>query len=93
MSLDVIPSGSAGSGAAGLVSMPRLLSAEPAAAWKPYCCAAAVPRYVAEIAAAHGGTAEAARAFPRGLRIRLSLPGYASPRRIRAAAAPSSTSA
>jgi two-component system OmpR family sensor kinase len=47
----------------------------------------------AEIAAAHGGTAEAARAFPRGLRIRLSLPGYASPRRIRTAAAPSSTSA
>jgi two-component system OmpR family sensor kinase len=28
----------------------------------------------AEIAAAHGGTAEAARAFPRGLRIRLALP-------------------
>jgi phage tail protein X len=47
----------------------------------------------AEIAAAHGGTAEAARAFPRGLRIRLSLPDYASPRRIRTAAAPSSTSA
>jgi two-component system, OmpR family, sensor kinase len=47
----------------------------------------------AEIAAAHGGTAEAARAFPRGLRIRLSLPGYASPRRIRTAAPPSSTSA
>jgi two-component system OmpR family sensor kinase len=47
----------------------------------------------AEIAAAHGGTAEAARAFPRGLRIRLSLPGYASPRRIRTAAAASSTSA
>jgi two-component system OmpR family sensor kinase len=47
----------------------------------------------AEIAAAHGGTAEAARAFPRGLRIRLSLPGHASPRRIRTAAAPSSTSA
>jgi two-component system sensor histidine kinase TctE len=48
----------------------------------------------AEIAAAHGGTAEAARAFPRGLRIRLSLPAcYASPRRIRTAAAPSSTSA
>jgi len=47
----------------------------------------------AEIAAAHGGTAEAARAFPRGLRIRLSLPGYASPRRIRTAATPSSTSA
>ena len=48
----------------------------------------------AEIAAAHGGTAEAARAFPRGLRIRLSVPAcYASPRRIRTAAAPSSTSA
>ena len=47
----------------------------------------------AEIAAAHGGTAEAARAFPRGLRIRLSLPGYASPRRIRTAATASSTSA
>ena len=47
----------------------------------------------AEIAAAHGGTAEAARAFPRGLRIRLSLPGYASPRRIRTAAAPSNRSA
>ena len=48
----------------------------------------------AEIATAHGGTAEAARAFPRGLRIRLSLPAcYASPRRIRTAAAPSSTSA
>jgi two-component system sensor histidine kinase BaeS len=47
----------------------------------------------AEIAAAHGGTAEAARAFPRGLRIRLSLPGHASPRRIRTAAAASSTSA
>jgi len=47
----------------------------------------------AEIAAAHGGTAEAARAFPRGLRIRLSLPGYASPRRIRTAAAASTTSA
>ena len=47
----------------------------------------------AEIAAAHGGTAEAARAFPRGLRIRLSLPDYASPRRIRTAATPSSTSA
>ena len=47
----------------------------------------------AEIAAAHGGTAEAARAFPHGLRIRLSLPGYASPRRIRTAATPSSTSA
>jgi signal transduction histidine kinase len=47
----------------------------------------------AEIAAAHGGTAEAARAFPRGLRIRLSLPGYASPRRIRTAAAASRTSA
>ena len=45
------------------------------------------------IAAAHGGTAEAARAFPRGLRIRLSLPGHASPRRIRTAAAASSTSA
>src|SRR2546429_554948 len=28
----------------------------------------------AEIAAAHGGTAEAARVFPRGLRIRLALP-------------------
>ena len=36
---------SAGSGAAGLASMPRLLSAEPAGARKPYCCAAAVPRY------------------------------------------------
>jgi two-component system OmpR family sensor kinase len=47
----------------------------------------------AEIAAAHGGTAEAARAFPHGLRIRLSLPDYASPRRIRTAATPSSTSA
>ena len=47
----------------------------------------------AEIAAAHGGTAEAARAFPRGLRIRLSLPAYASPRRIRTAAAPSNRSA
>jgi len=47
----------------------------------------------AEIAAAHGGTAEAARAFPRGLRIRLFLPGYASPRRIRTAAAANSTSA
>ena len=47
----------------------------------------------AEIAAAHGGTAEAARAFPRGLCIRLSMPGYASPRRIRTAAAASSTSA
>jgi len=43
----------------------------------------------AEIAAAHAGTAEAARPFPRGLRIRLSLPGYASPRRIRTAAATS----
>ena len=38
-------------------------------------------------------TAEAARAFPHGLRIQLSLPGYASPRRIRTAATPSSTSA
>ena len=38
-------------------------------------------------------TAEAARAFPHGLRIRLSLPDYASPRRIRTAATPSSTSA
>jgi len=48
----------------------------------------------AEIAAAHGGTAEAARAFPRGLRIRLSLPAcYASPRRIRTAATPSNRSA
>ena len=28
----------------------------------------------AEIAAAHGGTAEAARAVPHGLRIRLTLP-------------------
>ena len=45
----------------------------------------------AEIAAAHGGTAEAARACPHGLRIRLSLPGYASPRRIRTAATPSRT--
>ena len=45
------------------------------------------------IPAAHGGTAEAARAFPHGLRIRLSLPDYASPRRIRTAATPSSTSA
>ena len=33
----------------------------------------------AEIAAAHGGTAEAARAFPHGLRIRLSLPAGPPP--------------
>src|SRR5258708_38242385 len=36
---------SAGLAAAGLASIPRLLSAEPAGARKPYCCAAAVPRY------------------------------------------------
>jgi signal transduction histidine kinase len=33
----------------------------------------------AEIAAAHGGTAEAARTFPRGLRIRLALPAGPPP--------------
>jgi len=33
----------------------------------------------AEIAAAHGGTAEAARAFPHGLRIRLTLPAGPPP--------------
>src|SRR6185312_14845209 len=35
----------AGSAADGLASIPRLLSAEPAGARKPYCCAAVVPRY------------------------------------------------
>jgi len=39
----------------------------------------------AEIAAAHGGTAEAARAFPRGLRVRLSLPAGPPPDPGRAA--------
>src|SRR5256886_16233970 len=34
---------------------------------------------------AHGGTAEAARAFPRGLRVRLSLPAGPPPDRGRAA--------
>src|SRR6266581_1958692 len=59
----------------------------------------------AEIAAAHGGTAEAARALPVGpppgsgaARPRSAghehqLSSYASPRRIRAAAKPSSTTA
>ena len=31
--------------AAGLASIPRVLSAEPAGARKPYCCAAVMPRY------------------------------------------------
>ena len=35
---------SAGSAAEGLASIPRLLSAEPTGARKPYCCAAAAPR-------------------------------------------------
>ena len=35
---------SAGLAAAGLASIPRVLSAEPAGARKPYCCAGAVPR-------------------------------------------------
>jgi signal transduction histidine kinase len=39
----------------------------------------------AEIAAAHGGTAEAARAFPHGLRIRLTLPAGPPPDPGRAA--------
>src|SRR6185437_2139535 len=42
----------------------------------------------AEIAAAHGGTAEAARAFPRGLGIRLALPAGPPPDPGRAARAP-----
>ena len=42
----------------------------------------------AEIAAAHGGTAEAARAFPRGLRIRLTLPAGPPPDPGRAAREP-----
>ena len=42
----------------------------------------------AEIAAAHSGTAEAARAFPRGLRIRLTLPAGPSPDPGRAARGP-----
>jgi two-component system OmpR family sensor kinase len=42
----------------------------------------------AEIAAAHGGTAEAARAFPRGLRVRLTLPAGPPPDPGRAAREP-----
>jgi two-component system sensor histidine kinase BaeS len=42
----------------------------------------------AEIAAAHGGTAEAARAFPRGLRVRLTLPAGPPPDPRRAAREP-----
>src|SRR5215469_13577823 len=36
---------SAGFDGTELTSIPRLASAEPAGARKPYCCAAAVPRY------------------------------------------------
>ena len=35
---------SAGSADPGLASIPRVLSAEPTGARKPYCCAAAAPR-------------------------------------------------
>ena len=35
---------SAGFAGAGLASIPRVLSAEPGGARKPYCCAGAVPR-------------------------------------------------
>ena len=34
----------AGSGPGPVASMPRILSAEPAGARKPYCCASAAPR-------------------------------------------------
>jgi Histidine kinase-, DNA gyrase B-, and HSP90-like ATPase len=136
---------SAGFPCAGLASIPRLLSAEPAGARKPYCCAAAVPwcllmnvlvhtpvgttgtvtaaaagdhvtvevsddgpgvppdklphiferfyraasqgtrgsglglAIAAEIAAAHGGTAQAAPAVPRGVRVLLTLPAGPPP--------------